>query len=236
MRLQLRCLPGYAGHLPTPTLAGDGLPDWLRTMPSEGPARLLADASVRTVKHCPPFVDAMRGGVLFPLAADLTVGNGELSWQWDLPVHPIARPTRSPIGVHLPEQVEGLPGLDHPGQFIVKFNNFWTVVLPEGWSMLFTHPVNRLDLPFRTISGVVDCDSWRDGLVHFPAIWSDPGFEGVLPAGTPVAQGFPVRRDPLELDIGEMTADAVQAHVGVQDALQSEPGLYRKRYRRGAKS
>lgn len=236
MRIHLRCLPGYAGHLPKPTLARDTLPAWLRAMPAQRPADFLAGASVRTIKQCPPFIDAMQTGILFPLAADVTVRGGELSWNWDLPVHPVARPSRAPVGVHLPEQAAGMPGLDWPGQFIVKFTNFWTVELPEGWSMLFTHPVNRFDLPFRSITGLVECDGWRDGLVHFPAMWSDPEFEGVLPAGTPVAQGFPVRREALALEIGEMDEPSLAAHVEVQDALQTEPGIYRKRYRRGVKN
>jgi hypothetical protein len=233
MRIRLNCLPGYIDHLPKPVLAGAALPDWLRAMPAEAAADALGGAVVRTVKQCPPFVDALRTGVLFPLAAALTVRAGELSWDWDLPVHPVARPSRAPIGVHLPEQAAGVPGLPEPTQLVVKFTNFWTVALPEGWSMLFTHPLNRLDLPFRTISGVVDCDSWTDGLVHFSALWSDPDFEGVLPAGTPVAQGILLRREPIELEIGDMPAERLAAHVEVQDGLQAEPGLYRKRYRRG---
>lgn len=236
MRIRLRCLPGYAEHLPQPTVARGGLPDWLRTMPAEQGAELLGGAPVRTVKQCPPFIDAMQAGILFPLAADVTVSGGELAWDWDLPPHLEARPSRSPIGVHLPEQAAGVPGVAGAGQFVVKFTNFWTVDLPEGWAMLFTHPVNRLDLPFRTLTGLVDCDGWRDGLVHFPAIWTDSGFEGVLPAGIPVAQGIPVPRETLELEIGEMDGKALAAHLRVQDALQEEPGTYRKRYRRGAKS
>lgn len=236
MRIRLSCLPGYAEHLPQPRLARGSLPDWLRTMPAEEPAVLLGGASVRTVKQCPPFIDAMQTGILFPLAADVTVSGGELAWDWNLPPHSEARPTRAPIGVHLPEQAAGIPGGTGAGQFVVKFTNFWTVALPEGWSMLFTHPVNRLDLPFRTLTGLVDCDGWRDGQVHFPALWTDSGFAGVLPAGTPVAQGIPVPREMLELEIGEMTDRDLTAHLRVQDALQADPGTYRKRYRRGAKS
>ena len=97
--------------------------------------------------------------------------------------------------------------------------------------MLFVHPVNRLDLPYRTLSGLVDSDHWRDGFVHFPALWTEPDFEGLLPAGTPVAQGFPVRRETLELDFQTMDDAALSRHLEVQDGLQAEPGLYRKAYR-----
>lgn len=230
MKITLTCLPGYEEHLRRPRLAAEALPEWVKALPGKAPSATLDGAEVRTVKQCPPFLDAMRSGILFPLACDVVVKDGVFEWDWDLPMHPVARMTRSPLGVHVPEQASGVPGVD-PLAFAVKFSNFWTVGLPEGWSMLFTHPVNRMDLPFRTLSGVVDCDNWRDGFVHFPALWTDPEFSGVLPAGTPVAQGFPIRRDTLELDFQSMDEGGLSRHVEVQDAMQAEPGLYRKAYR-----
>ncbi|MEP3278435.1 MAG: hypothetical protein ABJN26_02160 [Stappiaceae bacterium] len=201
-------------------------------MPSETNSTVLAKSPVRTVKQCPPFIDAMRLGVLFPLAADLSFSEGEFSWDWPLPRHEQARTTRSPIGVHVPDQAKGMPEVDEQA-FVIKFNNFWTIDLPEGWSMLFSHPANRSDLPFRTLSGLVDCDQWKDGFVHFPAQWIDPSFNGTLPAGTPVAQGWLVKREPLELQTGEMGNEALKRHLEVQDSLQRDSGLYRKSYRVG---
>ncbi len=230
MKVSLACLPSHEPFLARPTLGTGALPDWLRRMPASAPSEVLAGADVRTVKRCPPFIDAMRSGVLFPLAADVHVSGGELAWDWDLPADPDWSGTRSPIGVHVPEQATGLPGA-RPDELVVKFTNFWTVSLPLGWSMLFGHPANRPELPFRTLTGLVDCDRWGAGHVHFPALWTDPGFEGTLPAGTPVAQGWPVPRDTLELEIGPMDRAAVAERAALADALQDAPGLYRKRYR-----
>ncbi|MEZ5791043.1 MAG: hypothetical protein R3D34_09745 [Nitratireductor sp.] len=232
MKIAFSSLPGYDSRLERPKPAADGLPEWLKNMPAKAKSSVLQDAEVRTVKQCPPFLDAMRAGILFPLACDLTFKAGIFEWDWDLPMHPVARTTRSPVGFHVPEQAAGVPGIDSEN-FAVKFNNFWTVSLPEGWSMLFTHPANRFDLPFRTLTGMVDCDLWKDGFVHFPAIWTDPGFSGVLPAGTPVAQGFPIPRQMFDLEFGEMNDATLERHLQVQDALQAEPGLYRKSYRAG---
>lgn len=230
MKIELSCLPGWEPYLQKPALASGALPDWLKHMPTTGNSDVLAGAEVRTVKQCPPFIDAMRSGVIFPLATDVVVKSGEFSWDWDLPPHPKARMTRSPLGLHVPEQAPDVPGVD-ASQFAIKFNNFWTISLPQGWSMLFGHPANRLDLPFRTLVGMVDCDTWRDGYVHFPALWTDPDFEGILPAGTPIAQGWLVKRQELELSCAEMDEAALERHLQVQDGLQDEPGLYRKSYR-----
>lgn len=97
--------------------------------------------------------------------------------------------------------------------------------------MLFVHPLNREELPFRTLAGRVDCDRFAGGFVHFPALWTDPGFEGSLPKGTPVAQAFPVPRESLALDIGVFDDAALAQHLEVQEALKADPGAYRKRYR-----
>jgi hypothetical protein len=53
--------------------------------------------------------------------------------------------------------------------------------------------VNRFDLPFTTLTGLVHCDRYHDNWIHFPAHWRDANFSGVLPKGTPVAQCMPVK-------------------------------------------
>lgn len=231
MKLRFRCLPELEDLLPRPQPAAAGLPDWVKAMPAEAESALLG-AKVRTVKQCPPFLDAMRHGVLMPLAAEVTVKDGAFSWDSGLPLLEGSRMTRSPLGLHLPEQLSGAPFGDAE-QVAIKFNSFWSIELPEGWAMLFTHPVNREDLPFRTLTGRVDCDRFAGGMVHFPALWTDPGFEGCLPKGTPVAQAFPVPREALELDFGTLEGEALAQHQEVQDALAADPGAYRKRYRSG---
>ncbi len=224
-----RCHPALEPILPKPVLAKSGLPDWLKAMPSEAPSDTLGGATVRTVKHCPPFLDAMGAGLLMPLACDLIMANGELSWDWDPPPMPDQLTSRAPIGVHVPEQLSGSPLED--GHFAIKFMNFWALSVPEGWSLLFTHPLNRDDLPFRTLSGIVDCDRFGAGLVHFPAVWTDLAFTGALPVGTPISQIIPFQRNVLSVDIDVMSEDEMAATRAVQEALQAEPGVYRKNYR-----
>jgi hypothetical protein len=233
MKLALRCLPELLGHVPEPVPARASLPDWLRALPSMVVSETLGGVEVRGMKQCPPLVDALSLGVMFRLAADVEVADGTLSWDWDPPLDAAATETRSPVGAHVPEQASGAPFGLEPGQFIVKFTNFWTVEAPDGVSLLFTHPLNREDLPFRTLAGLVDCDRFRDGYVHFPALWTDPGFSGRLAAGTPVAQAFPIRREALELSVAAMTDAERARHRAVQEGLQSSPGLYRKEFRAG---
>lgn len=233
MRLTFRCLPGFEAILPRPVPARSGLPDWLKRMPSTVNSETLGGVEVRTLKHCPPLIDALSAGVLMPLAADVTVSGGELSWDWEAPRVPGLRHTRSPIGLHVPEQAAGAPLPVPAGQFVVKFTNFWALHAPENWSILFVHPLNRDDLPFRTLAGLVDCDRFSDGFVHFPALWTDPGFEGVLARGTPVAQAIPVPRESIEIVTETMGSAHLDAHRAIEDGLSEDPGLYRRKFRVG---
>ncbi len=233
MRLTFRCLPGFEDILPKPVRARTKIPDWLKRMPSTAASDTLGGVEVRTLKHCPPLIDALSAGVLMPLAADIVVRDGELSWDWEAPRVPGLRHTRSPVGLHVPEQATGAPLPVDPKQFVVKFTNFWALQAPEGWSVLFVHPLNREDLPFRTLAGLVDCDRFCDGFVHFPALWTDPDFEGVLPKGTPVAQAIPVPREAMEIVTEVMDETRLGAHRAVEEGLSEDPGLYRKSFRIG---
>lgn len=227
VKIVARCHPALRPILPEPTLAARALPSWVKTMPSRAASPSLGGIEVRTLKHCPPLLDALTEGLLIPLAADVTVRGGALEWDWSPPPIPDQLTTRAPVGLHAPEQATGVP-LPLADRFVVKFMNFWTIETPPGWSVLFTHPLNREDLPFRTLSGVVECDRFADGLVHFPALWTEPDFEGVLAAGTPVAQAIPIQREEVELVLEEFDPDHAARTRAMQAALQNEPGHYRK--------
>src|SRR5262249_39415804 len=98
-------------------------------------------AELFTIKKCPPVIDAMTFGFLMPLACNLKAENANFPWQRDLPAG-IASYSRSPIDFHDGCQVAGTPFFDED-RFIIKFNNFWTIQLPPGYSLLVTHPINR---------------------------------------------------------------------------------------------
>src|SRR5262249_784850 len=116
-------------------------------------------------------------------------------------------------------------------RFVMKFNNFWTIEVPPGFSLLITHPINRHDLPFTTLTGLVDCDRYIDNFINFPARWSDPAFEGVLPRGTPFAQCIPVKGQSWSGRFETIQGEAVARFQEISAAVTNEPGIYRKRFR-----
>ena len=229
MTLKFRCPAELEGKLPPPIPATLGLPDWLKAMPTQ----VFNAINMReedTIKRCPPFVDAMTCGFLIPLICDLRVENGTVTWDSELPPGGSLDFPRSPVGFHDASQVIGSP-LFEPDRFLIKFHCLWSIEAPEGYALFFTHPINRFDLPFTTLSGMVDCDRFRDSWIHFPANWHDVNFNGVVPKGTPFVQCLPVKRESWVAQIAPLTGEETQRVHDLTKAISREPGLYRRKFR-----
>lgn len=69
----------------------------------------------------------------------------------------------------------------------------WGIEVPKGYSLLVTSPLNRFDLPFLTVSGIIDSDRHTtSGLIPF---FLKDGFSGLVKKGTPFAQVIPIKRE-----------------------------------------
>jgi hypothetical protein len=190
----------------------------------------VTDDEQSTVKKCPPFIDAMTYGFLMPLVADLRIDNGAFAWDRDVPGGALTNYPRSPIDSHDASQVVGTPFFEED-RFVIKFKNFWTIELPPGYSLLVTHPFNRPDLPFVTLTGLVDADLYRDNFIHFPAQWRDADFCGVLAQGTPVAQCVPIERAMWAPVFQQISGGAAQRLHDTASAVSHEQSVYRRHFR-----
>ncbi len=230
MKITFRCDPALIDLLPRPVAAKAALPDWLRAMAPRVPSPVHG-REIRTVKQCPPFVDAMRHGFMLVLPCDVTVEAGmKFAWDWALPELTVQGHPRAPLSFHVPEQIAGSP-LAHGARSAVKFNSFWTIELEPGWSLLAMHPANRDDLPFRLVTGIVDADRFNDVGINFPAVWLDTAFAGVLPRGMPIAQCCVVSREAPELRFEAMSDERVAGYAEVAGKIMGGPGVYRKGFR-----
>ena len=178
------------------TPARTELPDWYKEMPiyGNGDKKLKCPMNFsthnHTMKRCVPFLDAMTSGYTLTLDEEVFISQTEDGpiFRW--------KSKDTLVTLHSPDQFEGFPIPIKYHQLVAKWHNDWSIETPKGYSILFTHPHNRFDLPFHTISGIVDTDNYKVP-VQFPFLL-DYGFEGVLPIGTPVAQMIPIKREPWE--------------------------------------
>jgi hypothetical protein len=102
--------------------------------------------------------------------------------------------------------------MEHSGRnrdyAIPKWTNPWLIKTPKGYSCIFTSPFNR-DAPFNIFDGVVDTDTY-DMPVNFPFGLKDPDFEGLIPAGTPIAQVIPFKRTAWKSEYTETTPEVTE--------------------------
>jgi hypothetical protein len=152
-----------------------------------------------TFKSCVPFLDAMSAGYAFTLPTDVQVvqveGSPRLSWGIDVPCV-------------VPREIE--PSLPTPigcSQLHFAWMFEFGIDLPKGYSVLFTHPLNRHDLPFVTSSGLVSEGVPWGGKFSF---WVKEGFEGIIPFGTPVVQLIPFKREDWVSERHEHLSEQVQ--------------------------
>ena len=122
MRMIFRCDPALSDHLPRPVAARGMLPDWLRAMPAKAHSEIHG-RDIRTVKQCPPFIDAMAYGVMILLPCDITVERGAFAWAWDIPEPATSGHPRAPLSFHVAAQFPDAP-FACDGQAAIKFNSF----------------------------------------------------------------------------------------------------------------
>ena len=98
----------------------------------------------------------------------------------------------------------------------------------SGYSLLVTHPLNRFDLPFVSLSGIVDADiTMTHGRIPF---FIKKGFSGVIEAGTPILQVLPFKRDDWEMELKFYNQDEiVERFMDQSRTFRTENGeVYKK--------
>lgn len=171
--------------------ATDFIPDWYRVSPSRSPGAkgeldVRSRVSTSTYKKCTPFQDAMTIGYIVCTSADIEVLDveGQKMFLW--------KSHRVLVSPHSPWQTNGFAIPKGYLGIAYKFLNEFSIKTPKGVSTLFISPLNRHDLPFLSISGVVDTDNY-DLDINFPFLIKED-FTGIIPKGTPIIQLIPFER------------------------------------------
>lgn len=183
----------YNPILDTPKPAKAYVPEWYKKSPrhTDHSDSLVLDSaytkSNKGIKYCVPFLDGLTHGYMAELWCDVQVmrhpDGPQLGWPTDLNV----------IAVRDPQGFERLPTPAGHLDIHYVWKSPYIIKTPPGYSVLITHPLNRFDLPFTTLSAVVDSDSaMPPGNLPF---YLREDFEGIIPAGTPIFQIIPFKRD-----------------------------------------
>lgn len=195
---------------PTPAYKHN-IPEWHRKLPkySFGSSKFFFTGHEPnfTAKSCLPLTDAFTLGYTINLHCDIQVvkenGNTVISWAYK--TKGVPEPVRARSSKD-DDMVCGWKSLE--GYEDLNFNWFpnWCMRTPKGYSSILMHPINRVDLPFYTLGGVIDTDKWGEAGNHPFLLKKD--WEGIIPAGTPIVQVLPFKRENWSSDADkEMTKE-----------------------------
>lgn len=179
-------------YMEYPTPAVTQVPEWYKEAPrfTHGNQPMMTNKDQDGnlgLKYCIPFLDTLTTGYIATLWQDMLVERtaSGLSFTWAN--DPDIMSGRDGLGF------ETLPVPAGHGEKQYVWRQPFSVKVPEGYSVMYTHPLNRYDLPFTTLSGIHDSDSILPP-GNFPFFMRD-GFEGLIPRGTPLFQIIPFKRE-----------------------------------------
>lgn len=219
----------------SPTPASRSIPDWYKKTPKTTdlkPSQIDNEYKTNgTVKLCMPFLDALRIGYTYCLPMDVQV---EVDNKKEIAQLKWAAGGEDFISTHSLDQfpIEGIHKNDiyQPFKWLFPFS----IKTPKGYSTFFTHPLNRNDLPFKTLSGIVETDLYPLN-VNFPFLLAPPKNLDffIIEAGTPIAQIIPFKREEW---ISECSAEPVsqRATFDLKKKIQNsykKQWWIKKRYR-----
>lgn len=183
------CFEGYLNPIKP---AKSFIPQWYKDIPKWLTGR--PGPNGKTVKACVPFGDSFLTGYIVTLPYDILV-----EWEGQIPkISWVPENNEAPLDIRPSSNNPGFPtphgysDLHFVWKFPLSFK------LDVGYSVLVTHPLNRVDLPFYTLSAVIDGGFAIQSRGNVP-FYLQNDFYGVIPQGTPIAQIIPFKNEEWSL-------------------------------------
>lgn len=221
MKKQILKYQSINEYMPGLGLMKSIVPDWYKTIEKYIGNKLQVYPQTNiTIKHCMPFLDSLTTGYYIPCPADLLVeSNGEdINVTW-----------KSNDQIVITRSQDVSHGMPIPAGFSNNHFSWKTKIAlkaPKGYSLLITHPLNRFDLPFFTLSGIID-EQYAMGDGNLPVFFKK-GYEGVIKQGTPIAQVIPIKLENWLME--EDKTLAKEADLNNQKSIQKIYGWYKNLY------
>jgi len=192
-----------------PVPAKAALPSWYKEIPSyakdqenllDSAKELLVNKSGEhgpaTIKKCMPVFDSLSAGYFIVSHSDIIVfdqkGENNVWYRWPEAVDVIT--------FHEFYQVAGYPfKKEEYAKPIAKWRNPWGIKTEKGYSCLVIPPMHRENI-IEVMPGVVDTDLYNSP-IEFPFRLKNTGWRGKIPAGTPIAQVIPFKRESYKMEV-----------------------------------
>ena len=182
--MKIQFIPGSEAifnEVECPTPSRNYIPEWYKKIPGKQEGINFTSG----IKRCVPFLDSITHGYIQSTWANIYIKkvNNQMSFyeETDIPL--------------LSKRRTEVPVSDEFYDIEFVWQRPWSIVLPDGFSALITHPLNRVDLPFHTLSGIVDVDKSINAPIGNIPLFIKRSFTGLIPKGTPMFQIIPIQRN-----------------------------------------
>jgi hypothetical protein len=188
--------------VPKPKPAKLYIPDWYKKIEITKDHQFdeFANVTTKSLKNCMPFLDALTHGYIQETWTDIYISvddNGGISYTHAIDPPIMAHRNGSPFSVG---------SMYYPHEFV--WLEPWVPKMPDGYSVLLTQPFNNFNLPFKVLDAVIDADKYHHGYNGNYPFYIYKGFSGLIPAGTPMFQIVPIKRESWESHASAYDEDA----------------------------
>lgn len=187
------------------------LPEWFKNAENFYTTAETGDTPRAGLKECKPYMDMMITGYYLVWPCDVHIkrteaGDLDITWESDKVKQIIAERPQE-MGATMPRPYGFAP--NH-----LVFSGMWGWKTPKGWSTIVTHPMNQVELPFYTVSAIMDTDKfWGAGNIPF---FIRDNWEGTIKEGTPFAHIIPVKRESwLMVENDQGLSDSLEQHARI---------------------
>lgn len=216
-----------------PVPARNFIPDWYKQTQNEtrsareskSPiARYLDNGggTPSTIKRCMPVFDSITAGYIMFTHEDFVIDGPK----GEAPFFYWINNSKPVIGFQTKEQAEKHPAVTHD---IPKWKSAWGITTPPGYSCLFVDPLHREESPLRALEAVVDTDTYISK-IQFPFMLKDPDWRGLVPAGTPIIQVIPFRREQYKMEVSDTVDDKLKIERNTNQLRSNFVNAYKRMF------
>jgi hypothetical protein len=191
--------------VPPPKPAKAYMPEWYKKIKpvDKNSPKFRSDGLQMNVnlKQCMPFLDTFTTGYIQETWSDIFISvdqdsDGNYIVDIGYPMGP------EQVNYRLKPTMIDVTSEYFPIEFI--WIEPWIPQLPDGYSMILTHPLNRIDLPFYSLTGIIDSDNFYHEINgSYPFFLKKEFNKTIIPAGTPMYQMIPMKRDSWQMEAEE---------------------------------
>ena len=170
------------------------IPNWYKKIEPMKTPEFAKNGDVinKTLKNCMPFLDALTHGYIQETWTDIYIEVNDKGIEYYYA-------TKPEIMAHREKSYFSASDVYYPVEFVWK--EPWIPKMPKGYSVLYTQPFNNFNLPFRSLDAVIDADHYHHAHGGQYPFYIHKGFSGLIPAGTPMYQIIPIKRESWESHI-----------------------------------